>query len=512
MANAQNIHLADNESSGDLSRQALRGGAASVMSRLINGGIQMTSAIVLARLLTPTDYGLVAMVNVLTSFAPLLIDFGLGDAMTQKARITHQQVSCLFWMSSGIGLVLTILMAGCSPLIARMYHEPQLQGIAIMSSVTFVLLGMSGQHLALLRRKLQFAKVARIEVGSNLTAVALAISLAAVGYGYWGLVIRPIAAAACMLAGAWIYCRWRPGLPVFDDEVKKLVRFGMHVVGFTMTYTAGKSSDRFALGLCYPAREVGLYQNALNLYENSIFAVIAPMHNVGSAALSKLQSVPQILKQKYLAALSSLAFYIMPAAAMLSVLSVDLVVVLLGEKWRVAGSLLGILALRGMFHVIDGSQGWLHLSTGRPDRWMKWGIVSTIVQVTAVVAGLPYGARGVAIGFVVSGCALAFPAIMYAGRPVRLTLGEVLKATGRQLTGALIVTGAGWWLRTGMLQTVSSLSRIIILGAFCAVAYVLVVVILFRLDEPVKVGWRLVREHLPGRLAMKPRTMAEGGG
>src|SRR5262249_40780855 len=101
--------------------------------------------------------------------------------------------------------------------------------------------------------------------------------------------------------------------------------------------------------------------------------------------------------KKYEAALSALAFFVMPTAAILSVTAEDLTVILLGEKWRAAGLLLSIIALRGIFQVVEGSQGWLHLSTGRADRWRNWGIVSVVVQVVAVLGGLPFGATGVAV-------------------------------------------------------------------------------------------------------------------
>lgn len=223
--------------------------------------------------------------------------------------------------------------------------------------------------------------------------------------------------------------------------------------------------------------------------------------------MSKLQSSPELLKRKFSRALSALAFYMMPASALLSVLSVDIVVLLLGEKWRIAGGLLGILALRGMFHVIEGAQGWLHLSTGHPDRWMKWGVVSAVVQVLAILAGLRFGAQGIAVGFVASGCVIAFPSIMYAGRPIGIGLKEILAAVGRQLAGATAMIAAGWWLRMHALASVPSLYRVIALTLICGAIYLGLVVVLFRLTEPLRVGARLVWEHLPAGLAVKARAL-----
>src|SRR3984893_7249174 len=369
MAESVGVYFEDHKESRDLGRLALRGGAVSVAMQYGNGTLQIVAAIVLARLLTPEDFGLVAIVTVLTSFAPLLIDFGLGDATTQRSKITRNQVSSLFWLSSGIGLVIAVVVAACSPLIAWIYREPRLDTIAFYSAISFVLWGISNQHLALLRRTMQFARIAKIQILSTLVGIAVAILVAFCGYGYWALVLRPIANSLCVAFGALLACRWRPGFPVFDNEVKSMVRFGLHVVGFSVTYTLAKAVDRIALGLFYRPDQVGYYQNAITLYDNSIFSALVQMHTVGSAALSKLQSNPAALRKKYEAALSALAFFVMPLAAILSVTAEDLTVILLGEKWRGAGLLLRIIALRGIYQVVEGSQGWLHLSVGRADRW-----------------------------------------------------------------------------------------------------------------------------------------------
>src|SRR6516164_3445967 len=195
MAEGAGTYFDDHKESSDLGRLALRGGIASVAMQYGNGVLQIIAAIVLARLLAPEDFGLVAIITVLTSFAPLLIDFGLGDATTQKSKITRSQISSLFWLSSGIGLAAAVVVAICSPMIAAIYREPRLEPIALCTSITFVLWGVSNQHLALLRRTMQFGKIAKIQFLGMLAGVAIAIILAICGYGYWALVLRPITTA-----------------------------------------------------------------------------------------------------------------------------------------------------------------------------------------------------------------------------------------------------------------------------------------------------------------------------
>ena len=494
MADGAAVYFEDHKESEDLGRLALRGATASVATQYGNGVLQLAATIILARLLAPEDFGLVAIVMVLTSFAPFLIDFGLGDAATQRSKISCGQVSSLFFLSSGIGLATAVFVAACSPLIAWIYREPRLEAIALCLAITFVFYGVSNLHLALLRRTMQFAKIAKIQMLSTLAGVAVSLSVAICGYGYWALVLRPLASSLCVAVGAWLVCRWRPGFPVIDNEVKSMVRFGLHVIGFSVTVTVARGVDRSALGLFYRPAEVGYYQNAMTIYDYSIFSVLSQMHSVGSATLSKLQSKPAVLLQKYQAALSNLAFFVMPTAAILSVSAQDLTVLLLGEKWRAAGLLLSIIALRGIFQVVEASQGWLHLSIGRPDRWRKWGIVTAIVQILAVLGGLPFGPTGVAVAIVMTSLLLAVPAISYAGRPIGIGGAFVIRTIGPQLMGAISTAAAGWWLQTAALTHCSGFARILLSSGFCVFIYLIVVVGLFRLTEPIKVGGRLVQD------------------
>ena len=496
MTEGTGVYFEDHKESSDLGRLALRGGTISVAMQYGNGILQIVAAVVLARLLAPEDFGLVAIVTVLTSFAPLLIDFGLGDATAQRRKITRSQVSSLFWLSSGIGLAIAVVVAACGPLIAWIYREPRLETIALYTAIIFVLFGVSNQHLALLRRTMQFARIARIQILGTLVGIAVAIFMAVYGYGYWALVLRPITTWLCIAIGAWLACRWRPGFPVLDDEVKSMVRFGLHVVGFSVTYTVARALDRIGLGLFYRPDEVGYYQNAITLYDNSIFSVLIQLHTVGSAALSKLQSNPAALRQKYEAALSALAFFVMPTAAILSVTAQDLTVMLLGEKWREAGSLLSIIALRGIFQAVEGSQGWLHLSIGRADRWRNWGIVSVVVQFVAVLGGLPFGATGVAVAVVMTNLLIAVPSISYAGRPIGIGAALVIRAVGQQLIGAISTAAGGWWLQTAALTDCSSFVRILLSTGFCISIYLIIVVGLFRLTEPIRLALAIVQDQL----------------
>jgi O-antigen/teichoic acid export membrane protein len=334
MTEAAEGYFEDHRATTDLGRLALRGGIVSVAMQYVNGALQIAAVIILARLLAPEDFGLVAIVTVLTSFAPAVIDFGLGD-----------------------------------------------------------------------------------------------------------------------------------------DEVRSIIRFGLHVVAFSATYTFARAVDRIGLGLFYRPDTVGYYQNATAFYENSIISTHLQLHKVGSASLSKLQSDPAALRHKYETALSAVAFFAMPMAGILSVMAEDLTVLLLGEKWRAGGLLLSIIALRGIFQVVEGSQGWLHLSIGTADRWQNWGIVSLCVQVAAVLGGLPFDATGVATASVIASLLIAVPSVNYAGRPIGVHAALVMRAVGPQLIGAISMVAAGWCMELTVLAGYASFIRMLLSGAFCCGAF-----------------------------------------
>jgi PST family polysaccharide transporter len=186
----------------------------------------------------------------------------------------------------------------------------------------------------------------------------------------------------------------------------------------------------------------------------------------------------------------------MPTAAILSVTAQDVTVMLLGEKWREAGLLLSIIALRGIFQVVEGSQGWLHLSIGRADRWRNWGIVTLVVQVVVLLGGLPFGATGVAVAAVMTSLLIAVPSISYAGHPIGIGAAFVVRAVGRQLIGAIGAVAGGWWLQTTALGDYSSFVRIFLSTGFCISIYLVIVVGLFRLTAPIKVARKVVQDQL----------------
>lgn len=495
----------DNKAQEGHGRKSVRGGVFSIASRGINIFVQVASTVVLMRyFLTPEDVGLVAMVAAITGFAPVLIDLGTRDAAVQKSKITEEEVSALFWLTMGIGVLLAALLAACSSLIGSWYDEARLQPIALFSTITFILSAASCQHLALLRRAMMFQKIAVVEVGSNLVGSIGTIALAWSGWGYWALVAKPIISAAFTLAAVWYYCRWVPGIPRLTEGVKEMLRFGLNVTGFTVTDYVGRSADRIAIGHKGGSTELGYYSQAFYVYDNALGLLAISLHSVGVASLSKLRDDLDELRRSWAKALSTLAFFAMPAFALLAVVAQDLIAIVLTDKWLYTGLIVSVLALRGIPHVVERTLGWLHVSAGRSDRWMRWGVIGSSVQLIALFCGLPFGTMGVATAYVISMYFLFIPAIAYSGQPVGIGAKDVIRTVGPQLVGALAAALFGFELLFAVMEAWHPMVRLPVLAVACLTLYLIIVAGLFKITKPLELVWSLARDIVPKGLARLP--------
>ena len=482
----------DNTAQHNLGQRSLKGGILSIGARLIMATVQASSVIILARLLSPTDYGLVSMVSAVLGLAPLLMDLGTRDAVIQQSRISPPEMSALFWITMAAGCIAAIVGMLSGPLLIHFYREPRLGGIALVFSLSMVPLALSYQHQALLQRAMMYRDLALIDVVAGVVGTSVAIGMAAAGWGYWSLAFRSLIIYTVVAAGVWWRCPWIPGRPHFSSDVRSMIKFGLHCLGYTGADFAGKFADRVAIGRMSGPLDLGFYQKACFLYENSLDLMTGPLRVVAMSGLSKLRGNTDVLWKSWSRALSAVAFLSMPAFGLLVITSQDMIVLFLGEKWRSASVLLSIFALAGIPEVIRRTCGWLHNAAGRSDRFMKWGVFASIVQILALFIGLPFGVQGIAWALVASAYLLFLPAIAYSGQPFQIGVWSVVKVVGPQMVGALLAVVLGLWLRT-TLESAQVFLRIGILSFAYASVYLVIVLGVFRLREPLQVGRSLVK-------------------
>ncbi|MDX2205227.1 MAG: lipopolysaccharide biosynthesis protein [Hyphomicrobiaceae bacterium] len=493
VAKADARYFRDNVAFAGLGAASARRGVMMLAARITSLVVQFGATVLLARLLDPRDFGLVAVVAALALFAPILVDLGTSDAASQKASISRDEIASLFWLNVAVGSAMTVAFAAGSGLLARVFGQPELLLIALVWSSTFLLTSLSVQHIALMRRAMEFRKIATIDIAANATSSVVSIGLALAGFEYWALVARALLFAAVTAAGAWIACSWRPGRPRFVKEAKGLARFGLSITGFTVLDTTSRSSDRVALGYFVGPAALGYFHNAHVLYANAVSPFVEPLHALAVSSLSKIRNDPCELKRAWAKALSMLSFWTAPAFAGLAVVATELVVIMLGEKWRPAGFLLSIMALRGIPNVIERTLGWLPVALGSPGRWARWGVIAAAWQLVALGSGLPFGATGVATAYTVSMFLMFVPAITYSGQGIGLTMRDVLAVVGPQTLGALAAVAAGFLFKLHVADGLSDVARLLLSCLVVGTVYLLVVVGLFRVREPIVIMLALVR-------------------
>lgn len=482
----------------NLKNLALRSSRATVFSRILCQLIQTIGTIILARILVPIDFGLVAMVLV---FSAILIEFGtlrLGDATIQRENINHGQISALFWTNFAICTFLSIVLSLLSSFISDFYNEPRLELIAAVLSISYIFSGLSIQHIALLQRTMQFDKFAKIQIYSTLLSTVLSIVFALIGYGYWSIVFRHISLTFFVTVFAWNYCRWVPGRPTIDSQVKEMYVFGINSLGNYFTGYIVRSIDKFLLGYKFDANHLGNYDRAYHLFVLPVNQLSYPFTSVAVATLSRLKNDPILYKQYFIKAFSFLAFFGMYITTLGFIIGDDFIILLLGNDWQFAGRIFTIFSTGIGMMLLYGTNGWLHLSLGRADRFFRWGVFSSIATVLLFIASISYGAIGISTAYSLSFYILLIPCIYYAGKPIELGIWQIINAFYRHVISAFLSCLICWYV-LNYSQMFSDayhgsliIIRMIIAVILCTIFYSIFTVILYRGLLPFRQSYKII--------------------
>jgi len=426
----------------DLKGRSVRGGAIMVFSQGCRFVLQTGSTVVLARLLTPADFGLIAMVAAVTNFAILFKDLGLSDATIQKGGINHGQISTLFWINSGLGLFISVIIVSLAPVVAWFYDDPRLTPVTMVLGSTFVFGGLAVQHQAMLRRHMRFFAIGLVDIVSMSVGVAAAITAALLGAGYWSLIIMHMAIAIATTVGIWIACPWLPGLPRRAVGVKKMLAFGSNLTAFSIVNYFARNADNILIGKFIGAAALGFYSKAYGLLMLPIRQLRSPLVSVGLPGLSRLQDDAERFKNYYLKMVQLLAFTCIPMALLLAVHSDRVIVLVLGQQWEAAASIFRILAFAAVIQPLVSTYGMIMISSGHAHRYFKLGVMTSTVYVISFVLGLPWGATGVALSYTVANYVLLIPILLYAFSGTSISVRDFFRVTLLPAVAAIFAAAA----------------------------------------------------------------------
>jgi len=412
--------LCQGDGARELRRLAVRGAAATVTAQALMLAAQLVSTVVLARLLTPADFGVVGMV---TTLGFLLMSFGgngFNEAIIQRDRMDHHLASNLLWINVAVGLVLAAGFAASGSLLARFYRNPLVAHVAVGFSVGIFIAAASVVHLALLRRAMRFTAVAVNDLVGRAANTAVSIFLALHGWGYWALVAGIITQGLSSAVGAFWLCRWIPGLPRRAVGTRAILGFAASLYGrFAATYLA-RNLDNALVGWRFDAQALGFYRKAYDLFALPAGQFLAPLTSVSVAALSRVREDLAQFRRYLLDAAGITAFLGLGLGTVCALTGSDVIRVILGPGWERAGRIFAYFGPGMGIMFLSGTAGWIHLSIGRPERWLRWSIFECGFTLLLFILGLRWGPEGVALAWTASICFLVLPALWYAGKPIGL--------------------------------------------------------------------------------------------
>ncbi len=486
-------------------RTAVRGASVTIFASSVSFAVQMAATVVLARLLTPADFGVVTMV---TTFSLLLCSFGLNgftEVILQREEVTHFLASNLFWINIGAGVFLTIAFAALGPLIALFYHDPLVTHVVEGMSLTIVVASLSVIHLALLNRAMRFAAASANGVVAGSVSVIVSIILALAGWGYWALVAGNIARQLSLAVGAWLMCRWIPGRPRHVPGTGACVKFAINVYShFSFSYFSG-NTDNLLVGWRFGAGALGLYKKAFDLFFVPVCQLLSPMSAVAITTLSRLNQERAQYQRYFLSGLSVLALLGMGIGADFTLIGGDLIRFILGPNWAETGRIFAFFGPGIGVMLLYNTHGWIHLSIGRPDRWFRWGVIEFFCTVGLFVIALPWGPRGIASAWTVSFFVLMLPAFWYAGKPIGFGVGPVLAVVWKFFVASVAAGCSAAWLIhrwppfAAAPGAPGALARLVSVSLLFFTLYVGAVIALHRGLDPLRQAIRLVRDLLPQR-------------
>lgn len=382
-----------------LSAEAARGGLVVVFGQVLKLIVQMLGLIVLSRILSPLDFGLIAMVGVFVGLGDLLRDFGMPTAALRVSVLTEGQASNFFWVNCLMGLTAAVGICALTPVAIWFYGEPRLSMIMPLLSVGPLLNGVQAQHQVRLAREMRFAAIAISDVAAQVVGLMIAIVMGLLGSGYWALVGQALAVSSCLLLMRVLLTRWVPRFPSRGEGSRAQVRSGWHFgLAQLLTYLAG-NADVFMISARMGASSAGLYNRAFQILSVPVNALLSPLTQVVVPVVNRARdegdSAARVLLkvQSVIGFAGSMVFVVVASSAD------SLVPLLLGGQWHESAALLQLLSIGGCVQLFSFVSYWGFILTGRSRDLLWYNCVTKPLAVGLVVIGSSFGLKGVALGY-----------------------------------------------------------------------------------------------------------------
>jgi O-antigen/teichoic acid export membrane protein len=404
--------------------------------------IRLAGAIVVARLLTPAEYGLAMLALVFASLVLVFSDLALGAALVQRKELAERDRSTAFWVTIAGGALFTLAGVALSGPVAALYGEPDAQPLLAALSASFILTAAGATQQALLLRDMSFARLELMTLASTLVGVVGAVVVAAAGGGAWAIITQQLVAAIVASVLFWFVSPWRPRLVFSRASMRDLWGFSGFLVGHRLLFYLHQNADRFLIGRSIGAAGLGAYAVAYNVMLAPASRIGGPIQRVLAPAFSRMQDEPERIAAAWARVTRLIGAIIIPALAGLVIVAPDFVPVVLGEQWRSAIPIVQILAWVGVLQALQTVNVDILMARDRTSTLLGYSLGFTVAHITAFVIGLHWGITGVAVAYAISST-LVEPVLTYlTARALDVSPFTTLRALLGVGRAAIVMAGA----------------------------------------------------------------------
>ncbi|HEU5123466.1 MAG TPA: MOP flippase family protein [Verrucomicrobiae bacterium] len=370
----------------------------SLVQELSQRGLQFVIGIVLARLLGPKEFGMLAMLTIFIAVSQALVDSGFGSALIQRKNPTQADESSVFYFNIFLGFLMAGLLCLAAPWISQFYNQPQLTSLVRVLSVVLIINSISVVQNALMVRRLDFKRQAMVSVASMSVSGVAALIMAWRGFGVWSLVGQQVTASIVRTAMLWRINTWRPGWIFSWKSLRELFGFGSGMMASALTNRIFDNLTSLVIGKAFSAAMLGYYSRAVTLQDTVSQSLANVANRVTFPVFSQLQNDPERMKRGLRKAMTTLAFVQFPMLIGLAAVAKPLILFLLTEKWAPSIPYLQLLCFAGLLYPMHLLNLNVLTAMGRSDLYFRLGIVKRVLQVVAIVATFPFGVLAMVVG------------------------------------------------------------------------------------------------------------------
>ncbi len=366
-------------------------------------GVQFVVQIILARLLLPADYGIIALIIVFIAISQTFVQSGFGTALIQKKKVTDVDYSSVFYLSLGVALIFYCILFLGAPFIAAFYNQPLIPPVLRILGLTLFFGAVNTIQNAVIARNFLFRKLFVSSLGAVFTSGVVGIAMAYTGYGVWALVGQQMTSIVALCGIMWFTVRWRPKLIFSLVRVKELFSFGWKLLVSGLIETIYRNLSFLIIGKIYPASMLGYYTKGKEFPNALVSNIDSSIQAVMFPAYAKNQDNRPLVKQIMRRALVTSAFLVFPAMAGLAAIAEPLVELLLTKKWLIAVPFLQIFCAVYALWPIHTVNLQAINALGRSDVFLRLEIVKKVIGVSVLAVTVPIGIYAIALGSVVAG-------------------------------------------------------------------------------------------------------------